>query len=260
MFVVSKIFDLLGRPPALVVLVLLVGTALLFTRRWRAGRGGLAALSAVLLVLAVFPVGPWLAAPLENRFPVPAEPAHVDGIVVLGGAVDPALSDARGRAAVGGAAERLFAMVALARRHPEARVIYTGGSGDPLKQDLKEAPVVRGLMLDLGLDVTRMTFEDQSRTTWENAVYSRKLMQPRPGETWLLVTSALHMPRAVGAFRAVEWPVVPYPVNFTTFPGQPPLRLDPGGGLAPLGAIQHEWLGLLWYRLRGWSPAFFPGP
>jgi uncharacterized SAM-binding protein YcdF (DUF218 family) len=105
-----------------------------------------------------------------------------------------------------------------------------------------------------------MTFESRSRNTRENALFSRELMRPKPGEVWLLVTSAVHMPRAMGAFRAVGWTMLPYPVDYlTTGEAVPPLRLAPDG-LRSLGAVGHELAGLAYYRLRGWIGALLPSP
>ena len=62
----------------------------------------------------------------------------------------------------------------------------------------------------LGLEEGRVIYEDRSRNTTENAEFSRDIARPRPEETWLLITSAFHMPRAVGCFRRVGWNVVPF--------------------------------------------------
>ncbi len=258
MFILAKIAEFLLAPADLVAGLVLIGAILLFTRRWRLGRG-LVVLAAILQ-LGSAQIDPWLRRALEDRFALATEPRHVDGIIVLGGAIEPQLSVARGRPALG-SADRVTAMVELAHRHPEARVVYSGGSGNLLDQADKEAPQLRMLLDSMGIGVAGMTFEDQSRTTHENAVFSKRLTAPQPGETWLLVTSAMHMPRAMGAFRAIGWPVIPYPVDYTTLPSTPMgLSFNLGSGPAHLQAVLHEWLGLAQYRLMGWSDSLFPGP
>ncbi|HSV30172.1 MAG TPA: YdcF family protein, partial [Candidatus Omnitrophota bacterium] len=185
MFVLSKIVAALLDPFTLVSLLLALATILLFTRRWQLGRGILAAVVTFCAVAAALPLGDWLIAPLEDRFPPPnAMPAHVDGIIVLGGAIDPGLSAARGQAQLGAAAERVTALVPLAARYPDARLVYTGGSGSVLDQDRKEAPVARQFLSSLGLDPDRVAFEDRSRNTRENALYSREIVQPSPDAVW----------------------------------------------------------------------------
>ena len=212
----------------------------------------------------MLPVDRLVLGVLEDRFPPhPNLPAAVDGIIVLGGSIDPTLSARRGMPIIRGAADRITAMVVLARRHPEARVIFTGGSGDPLAPDDREAPQVKALLTAMGVDTGAVTFEEHSRNTRENALYSKELMRPQPGETWVLVTSAMHMPRAVGAFRAVGWPVVAYPVDYATDGGgsiSGVLRFNVTAGLGGLQAVAHEMLGLAWYRLQGWSDRLWPAP
>jgi uncharacterized SAM-binding protein YcdF (DUF218 family) len=260
MFVLSKLVWLLASPDAILVLALALGTALLWTPRWRAGRVILVASAVAALAVAALPVGPWLIIPLEDRFPtVRRLPEHIDGIVVLGGAVSQRITHARGQPALNGAAERMTEFVALARRHPEAKLVFTGGSALIAHPELKETTVARQLFAELGLDVSRVVFEDQSRNTYENALFTRDLVRPQPGETWVLITSAFHMPRAYGCFARVGWTVVPYPVDYLTT-GEYSLDLDFDfvGGLNALTFATHEWVGLLAYRLLGRTDAIFP--
>nr|WP_255575127.1 YdcF family protein [Caldovatus aquaticus] len=232
---------------------------------WRRRRWGrwplLAALGFYTAILAT-PLSQWVLIPLEERFPRPAEaPARVDGVVVLGGMVDQNLTEARGLPALNGAAERLTEMVALARRYPEARIVFTGGQGSLVHGGLTEADVVRSLLAALGVPEARVTYEDAARNTHQNAVLTRVLVRPRSGETWLLVTSASHMPRAMGVFRKAGWEVVAWPVNYRTgrslaawYDAPFPERL------AQFETGLREWLGLVAYRAMGRTDALFPAP
>lgn len=261
MFVASKVIGVLLEPANLLLVVLLCGNVLLYTRRRQIGRLLLGMLTAILLALAILPWSAWLVTPLEDRFAAQASlPDRVDGIVVLGGAFDPVVSAARGQPSVNGAIERVTAMVELARRYPDAKLVFSGGSGAVTTQELKEAPVARAFLTGIGFDANRVMFEAQSRNTWENAVLSKDLSAPKPGEIWLLVTSATHMPRAMGAFRAAGWPMRPYPVDYSTSGGDSGLGFSLGRGLGALGVALHEWQGLLYYRLRGWNDTLYPGP
>lgn len=255
-----QLFWLAWRPTTLAVLLAALGLVLLLIGR-RAGAWpallGLGWLGAVLAT----PLAAWLALPLEERFPrAPAPPARVDGVIVLGGAVERRLTLARGTPALNAAAERMTEAAALARRFPEARILFTGGSpGAPTGKS--EADVARDFFAGLGLDGARVLFEPRARNTWENALFSLPMARPRPGETWLLVTSAAHMPRAMGVFRRLGWQVVPWPVNFGTEPGaagwaDPPFtaRLRMAEGAA------REYAGLLAYRIYGRTDVLFPAP
>ncbi|HVI50218.1 MAG TPA: YdcF family protein [Candidatus Sulfotelmatobacter sp.] len=263
MFVLSKILGLLLTPGTLLLLALLIGCGLLWSRRlWRKGRLVLSVLSLTLLAVTVLPVDDMMLEPLENRFPAnPPLPDHVDGIIVLGGSVDPYLSAAHHQVVLNDAAERLVEGARLSRLYPEARLIFTGGSADPLRPDMREAPIAQQALVDMGADAGRMLIEDASRNTYENAVFSQRLAQPQKGQVWLLVTSAKHMPRSVGVFRSVGWPVVPWPVDYTT--GGPVRWVNTDKTLIRLANMSnglHEWAGLLFYRLSGWTDSLFPEP
>lgn len=257
MFVVMKIVEMLTTPLNLVLLALLASAVLLGCGRVLWGRRLVQAVVVFLVLVAVLPWSDWLLVPLENRMPQLALPAQVDGIVVLGGAIDPVLSAERRQPALNDAAERMTAMVQLGRLYPQARLIYSGGSGSVTRQDVKEAPVARELLESMGFDCSRAVFEDQSRNTRENAVLSYDIAHPQPGQTWLLVTSAAHMPRSLGAFRAAGWRILPYPVDYTTGASSS-WGGGIGRGLSGLSRGLHEWGGLLYYRLRGWTDSLYP--
>ncbi len=156
-------------------------------------------------------------------------------------------------------ADRLIGFVALARQYPNARLVFTGGAAVPRAgQEVSEADVAAAVFAKLGLDPERVIYERASRNTAENARLSHALVQPKPEETWILVTSARHLPRAVNTFHAVGWPVLPYPVDFHT--GRPQeFEFSPFRRLAGLNFLAKESLGLLWYRLQGWTSDLLPG-
>lgn len=261
-FYASKIAWFLVKPGNLLLIVLVLGVALLWTRWRRTGRWVCAGAVVFSVLLSTVPLGHWLQVTLENRFPqVTAAPERVDGIVVLGGVVNQFITKARGQSAIGGAVERLVAFAELAGRYPNAKLVFSGGSGDPFRQDLKESQFVGPVLVRLGLAAGRVIYEERSRNTTENAEFSLAIARPQPGETWLLITSAFHMPRAVGSFRRAGWNVVPYPVDFSTdgdYPAAPPGSFS--AGLGSLEKALHEWVGLAVYRLAGKTDAFFPAP
>ncbi len=264
-FISSKIFWFLFNPGNLLVLGLLAGYLAGFApwaRLRRLGRIVLGTTLGAMLAVAILPIGSWLTLPLEERFPAPAVlPQRVNGIVALGGALHLRRSADRGAAQLNEYAERMIAFADLARRFPEARLIFTGGSGSLRDRAIRESDFAPGLMADLGLDPGRVLFERESRNTYENAVYSKRLAKAPPDEVWLLVTSAFHMPRAMGVFRAAGWNVVPYPVDYqTSGPGQGGLGFDLAGGLQLIGLGLHEWVGLAAYRALGWTATLYPAP
>ncbi len=264
-FYLSKIAWFLADPGNLLLIVLGLAAVLAWTRWARLARWLLALLVGAALFFAVVPVGKSLIAGLENRFPQRHLVAgRVDGIIVLGGVLDPRVSKARGRSSLGGGVERLTEFAALARRHPGARLVFSGGAGTLRQRELKEAHFVRPFLRRLGLAAERVIYEDQSRNTAENATFTKKLLAPGEKERWILITSAFHMPRAVGTFRRAGWRVLPYPVDFTTSRDEQNVfsRLD-FNFLAGLGALSkglHEWLGLIFYRLTDRTQTLYPAP
>lgn len=262
-FVASKLVWFLLAPSNAVLFSLGVGLALQVTRFRRAGRIVAWVAGCFLLILAFGPWGALLLRPLEDRIPPPpADLAAPTGIVVLGGSTDELISDARDQVAIIAAATRVTAGVELSRRFPDARLVFSGGSAAILMKLRTEAEDTRRVWIALGVAPDRITTENQSRNTFENALFTRRLLDPKPGERWLLVTSAFHMPRAVGTFRAVGFPVVPYPVDYRTtgtrFDWLP--ASDATENLHRFDTAAKEWSGLTAYWLTGRVTSIFPAP
>jgi uncharacterized SAM-binding protein YcdF (DUF218 family) len=262
-FFLSKTVGFLAYPSNAFVLLGLFGLVLLATRLRRAG-AWLMASSIVLLAIGGWsPLGNALILPLEQRFPQwDATRGAPDGIIVLGGAIIPRESASRNEPQVNEAAERMLAFATLARRYPDARLVYSGGSGSLIDNEAKEADYAVKLMEQLGIPRARMEIERLSRNTAENATLTKALVQPKPGERWLLVTSAAHMPRSMGIFRKVGFPVEAYPVDWRTGGEGDALRpFDRiSRGLPRLDVATREWVGLIVYWLAGKTSELFPGP
>lgn len=262
MFSLSKILGFFALPSNL-LFALACGGVLLMATRWRRLGQGLAV--GAVLGLAAFgfsPAGNLLIHPLEQRFPAgQSGGAAPDGIVVLGGAVSPDVSERRGQPALNEAAERMTAVAKLARDYPHAKIVFTGGSNS-LFSGASEAHFVADLFESFGISRDRLILEDRARNTHENAVFTKRLADPKPGQRWLLVTSAAHMPRSVGLFRKAGFAVEAHPVDFRTR-GRDDLTAPFGSlaaGLARSDAAMHEWAGLLASWLRGHTDALFPAP
>jgi uncharacterized SAM-binding protein YcdF (DUF218 family) len=262
-FIASKTLGFFALPSNVLITLGLIGVVLLPTRFARAGQRLMAA-ALVLLALAGFsPLGNILLLPLEQRFPAwngaGGAPA---GIIVLGGAINPAVSDARGTVALNEAGERMTAAVELARRYPQARLFFSGGDGGLRPGAVVEAQFARPLWESLGIAADRVQVEGRSRNTAENAAVSKEYLHPAPGERWLLVTSANHMPRAIGCFRKAGFAVEAYPVDWRTRGPQDRTELFDqfSAGVARTDAAVHEWVGLVAYWLSGRTSALWPGP
>jgi uncharacterized SAM-binding protein YcdF (DUF218 family) len=261
-FTASKVLGFFATPSNLVMAIGCLGLLLLPTRWARAGAWLMAASFVALAMLGLSPVGNTLLIPLEQRFPPwDATRGPPDGIIVLGGGISPDVSVARNEVVLNEAAERLTVVAELARRYPNARILLSGGSGE-LIPGASEAPFALRMIESFGIARDRILLEDRSRNTIENAAYSKQLARPIPGERWLLVTSAYHLPRAIGVFRKVGFAVEPYPVDWRTRGTRDLLRPfgSVGDGLRRVDTAVREWVGLAVYWITGRSSELFPGP
>jgi uncharacterized SAM-binding protein YcdF (DUF218 family) len=264
-FVVSKLFWFLASP--LHFLLIALGVGLFFsgcpTFCGAFGRPLALAAATGLAMMAFSPLGALLLRPLEDRFPIQSPiMTPPKGIIVLGGALNERNALARGQTSLNEAAERMTAAAALSRLYPEALLVFSGGSGALLDDSVKEAEDAHKLWSELGVPENRMIFEEQSRNTYENAVFTQKLVHPQKDEKWLLVTSAFHMPRSIGIFRALGMNPLAYPVDYRTDGDSQDFR-PPGDGSLAIRNVEtalREWIGLVAYRLTGKTDALFPAP
>ncbi|MGL4611180.1 MAG: YdcF family protein [Trueperaceae bacterium] len=263
LFELSKIFWWFAQPSKLWLLLVTLGVVLLYTSRQTIGRNLLSVAVALALMAVFLPLHSWLAGPLEQRFPRLTEfPQNVDGILVLGGGVDELLTGAFQQPMLNNAGERMTEAVILAQRYPEAKLVFSGGSSlvETNAAHLSEADVAERLFNGLNLYKLRLIFERESRNTWENAINTKALVKPQENETWLLVTSAQHMPRSIGIVRKVGWNVVPYPTDYRVIPGKRQPNLGFSEKLQIMDGASKEWVGLLAYYLMGRTSAVFPNP
>lgn len=259
----AKIVWFFLTPSNALVTMALVGLLLMRTKRARLGQR-LAISSVVLLFVAgLSPLGHALLLPLEERFPAYRDDGTpVAGIVVLGGTYDTEATNVHGQMALNETGERLIALGELARRYPDAKLIYSGGGSEFTPDTTPEATLVEKTAHQLGVAPDRIIYERRSRTTYENAIYAKQLARPQAGERWLVVTSAFHMPRTMGVFRKVGFEVVPFPVDYRTAGTLSLVQTFAfvSEGLRRTDIATKEWIGLLAYRLSGRSEHVFPGP
>jgi uncharacterized SAM-binding protein YcdF (DUF218 family) len=269
-YTASKILWLLVMPSNLLFALALLGVIrALVTGR----RGGIILALVMLVTIGIAGLSPLPNAvllPLEERFPdwrakagTSGPVKGIAGVIVLGGASDVEPSTMRlYPLELNEAGDRILEMIALARRFPTAKIVFSGGSGAMMGGGVPEADEIRRKIGRYGLDPARITFENRSRNTFENAQFSRDLLQPKAGERWLLVTSAFHMPRSVGVFRHAGFDVEAYPVDFRTS-GQGDLAhpfVSLASGLGRLDLAMKEWVGLASYFAMGRSKDIFPAP
>jgi uncharacterized SAM-binding protein YcdF (DUF218 family) len=249
MFAFVKWAELFLEPGNMLVLVIAAGVVLQWTRWPKVGLYLTTAAAGVLLLLLVLPIGDWIVKPLEDRYPRLPWPAHVDGIVVLGGGMDSVVYEMRKAPAEDVVEGRLVAAAELARRYPNARIVFSGGSGVP-DYGPPEAEAARLVFSQLGIPQSRITYENRSRNTWENLAFSQRLARPKADEIWVLATSASHLPRAMLIASRLRWHLIAWPTDYktTNHGGGLVSGLDLANNLQSLDTGLHEWLGILAYR------------
>jgi len=261
-FIAAKLIWFVLQPSTALILILIAGIVAIGFGRTRGGALAMMLAAAGLFVAGLLPLGVLMILPLEDRFPRTEPDGPVAGIIVLGGGIDQSIGVARGVTTLTEAGERLTEGVALARRYPDAKLVFTGGIASLTPDGPTEADAARRFFAEMGVAPGRLIVEDQSRDTAENARFTKALIAPKPGERWLLVTSAWHMPRSVGTFRAAGWPVIAWPTDYRTAGSQDLSILMPRAsyGLTMVDVAAKEWVGLVAYRLFGRTDALFPAP
>lgn len=248
-FLFSKIVWLFISPDSFLIIFFSLGIVLLVLGYVYWAKCLLIALLSIFLFIGLFPVGEWLLYPLEKQFSTYTKPENVSGIILLGGAEDPVRTASWNQPVLDNASERHFAFMELAKEYTDAEMIFTGGSGSLANQEIKGADVARLLYDKQGLNTSRIMFESESRNTSENVILSKKIAQPEDDETWVLITTAWHMPRSVGVFCQAEWEVVPHPVDYRSDPNNL-IRIEWNLALhlenLKLGV--KEWIGIASYK------------
>lgn len=254
LFVLSKVGWVFAAPSGVLLAVAVVGAALR-----RRGRALLWTALGLFALVAIVPLGGFALSRLEATFPPMQAPARLDGILVIGGALNAPKFDKWPGSGFAPAIGRLYEAARLAKAYPQARVLDIGGP-TPLEADRRaEADAAADVLVSLGVPRERIEIERKSRNTYENALFAAAISHPKPGEAWALVTSAFHMPRAVGCFRVAGFSVVADPVDYRWLDDlKPPWEL--ADGLQDLDLAAHEYFGLASYRLMGRTDALWPAP
>ena len=264
-FIASKVGWFFLTPSNLILLAMLIGVGLLYWKRarrlgWRIATGG--AIAAV--VVTILPLGDWLIASLERRFPPYAACKTVErpvsGIILLGGAISSGEIGGKIFEDLGPGADRIRKAAQLAHEYPDLLLVVSGGQAFPREGARSEAVATADLLLELGVDLKRLRLETGSRTTAENAKFVSAQATEETEGPWLLVTSAFHMPRSVGSFRKAGIEVIAVPTDWQVDDNRPILTMNALDRFGRFDLGVHEYLGLIGYWVTGRSSGILPGP
>jgi uncharacterized SAM-binding protein YcdF (DUF218 family) len=196
----------------------------------------------------------WLASGFD-RFEPGELPDRRTAIVVLGSGGATVVDWAGNRYATVDveAAARVLEAARIFRLMPDATVVSSGGNSSASDHRTPTGESMRAALLGLGVPAAQVLVETESRNTRDEAVVIARIVQERQFEQVILVTSRVHMRRALGAFRAVGIDAIPAGARDPLGDLRPVDLWLPGDrGLWYSGRVAHELLGLVYYRVRGW--------
>lgn len=253
---------ILMQPSNLLCVLLVVGIILIWQGRKKSGLSILTGCVTLYMLVMFGPLTNWLMVPLEKRFSAYTNDISrgpYSGIIILAGAERLKYGTRSNQVTLNGAAERLIEAAKLARLFPDLPIIYCGGS--KIDGMLTEVEIARKFFTEAGINLTRIRFDNKSYNTYTNAIEAKILIKPDEIGKWLLVTSAFHMPRSVGAYRTAGVNIQPYPVDYRTELHIPLFNsIDAGRNFYELDFAVHEWVGLLAYYISGHNDELYPAP
>ena len=261
-YFVSRIVGWVIDPLILTFVLLGFSVACALISMQRLGRFFLFVSTIWLGVVLFTPFANLMAVALEGRFVRPTLPDHVDGIITLGGGLEFRIAHERNVTEQANAADRLYETVLLAKKFPDAKVVYTGSTNMIDGRRYSSGDIAKQYLTSLGVEESRIILEEDARNTFSNVVRSKALLNPKQDEVWVVVTSAYHMPRAIGVFRTQNWKVLPWPSDYQTHGNSAAydFSYDAFSNVETLKLALHEWVGLISYRWLGRTTELFPAP
>ena len=210
-----------------------------------------------LLILFLFfgynPLSNFLLNKIEDfikpsKYPV----QQLKGIVVLGGSFNSGLqSKERNEVLLNSSAERLTKVLEIYDKNPKLLILFSGFSGELKPQGWSESDMAKKFFLEQGVRLENLIFENKSRNTFENIIYSKDIIKTNKG-TWGLVTSASHMPRSYFAFKKQGLVLEPISVDYRTgISSIFWINFDIKKGLENWNIILHEVVGVSYYKITG---------
>lgn len=258
-FFLSKFLWFFFNPFTLFIFIFSIGFIFLIFKKYKISNYMFFIALSGLLSISIFPIGKFGIYLLEKEFHVQyAYPDKIDGILILSGATDPYLSKEYDSIELNSSAERLTESIFLINKHKKAKIVFSGGSGYLNHPDLDHAKVARKFFKKMNIKNKKIIYENKSRNTYENILFSKKIANPKQGETWLLVTSASHMKRAILISQKQKWKLIPYPVDFNQSKNisfKPSMNFF--SNFVSFQKASHEWLGLFSHYLMGKTEKIF---
>ena len=215
----------------------------------------------LFITIIILPTGKYFFWKLEKSYSIPKNlPNKVDGILILGGGMNEHLTHQYQQINLNNNVDRLTESILLIKKFPDAKVVFSGGIATFKKPKLTGAEVAKMFYERMGVDVDKIIFEDKSRNTYENFIFSKKYIVNNSNEKWLLITSASHMKRAMSIAKKLKLDFLPYPVDFyleKDFLLDEWYRANYSENIEYFKLASYEYLGLIVYFLSGRSSKIY---
>ena len=251
-FYLSKILNFFINPLYILSLIILMQ---LFTIFFTQSKKLVILFSKLFLILFLFfgysPLSNFLLSKMEEYIQTSKYPVQtLTGVIVLGGTFNSGVnSKERNEVSLNSSAERLTKALEIYKKNPKILILFSGSTGELKPQGWSETDMAKKFFLDQGVKLDNLIFEDKSRNTFENIMYSKDIISNHKG-TWALITSANHMPRSFFTFKKQGLILEPIAVDYKTgASGIFWINFDLSKGLTNWNIIFHELIGIAYYKV-----------
>jgi len=253
-FLLSKIFDFLVNPFFWVLALLIIGLIAL----WKGKKSARKWLLTSFLFIIIF-TNPLIISLVMNAWQAPAyslndikSPYEVG--ILMGGSMRH-FDEKTERPVYSMSVDRLLQTVSLYHNGKIKKILLTGGSGHVFRQDQKESFFIADVLRKSGVAAEDIIIENNSRNTYENALFTRDLVKVKGIKgRFLLITSSFHMRRSVACFRKVGFDVDTFPVDSKTREASftPDSFIPEPFYFTLWDQLIHEWVGMIAYKISGY--------
>jgi len=253
-FYVAKVVNYLLEPLYILSFFLIILTFfLLFTNFKRLTIFSAKFLLILFLFFGYTPFSNFLLNKIEDFIKTSKYPVQqLTGVIVLGGSFDLELeSKERNEVLLNSSAERLTKALEIYRKNPRALILFSGASNKIKPIGWSESDMAKKFFLEQGVRSENLIFENKSRNTFENIIYSKDIIRKNKG-TWGLITSASHMPRSYFGFKRQGLILEPISIDYRT--GTSSIfwiNFDIKKGIENWNIILHEVVGISYYKITG---------
>lgn len=213
-FYFSKFILIFLNYETLIFLFLLILLCLNYYKRFFIFKLVLYFISSIIFLISILPIGNYFLYKIENYYKNSKSPAHIDGIIVLSGSIQPNLSEEFNQVSLNELSERILYFAKYAKKYKNSKLVYSGGSSDLFSSKVP-SKFAKEYFDILGIEKNRIIYENKSRNTFESIKNIKNIINPKENEKWILITSASHMYRSINVGCILDWKLIPKSVDYS---------------------------------------------